>query len=309
MKRFLINIIRFEKRFKIYILLLTILLVYTLLYFPLIEKPLVNTIAPYLKIKSSYWGDIVFGLIYLLSFIALCVKVAVSFWKRKPKIDDMIWPLFIIILYFIHRFCILQNSTWYFLNFKSIELLKYADGIVLLIVVFIYNPKKYLREGKKLEGIPVLYEDNLNQKNGGTDILKRGEYAKYISKLILNQKSKTSFAIGVRGSWGSGKSVFLKKIENEIHNAIKIRFNPWLSKTTDDVLGDFFNILIDRISDYDSGLSKRFRKYYSSLVNLDESFSKKMFSSLGIIKNDKESSLEEQQKQIINRLNTNKLKL
>jgi hypothetical protein len=212
-------------------------------------------------------------------------------------------------VYFVHRFNFIGDSQVTFLSFKVSPIIKYSDGLVLYILYLTFIPKKFLRRTNRNENIPKLIEDNLNLTEGSRDIFRRDSYASYISKLVLNQTVRNSFAIGIRGSWGSGKSVFLRQIENNIYNVIKIRFNPWLSKSTDEVLGDFFKILIDRTSEFDNSLSRNFRKYYSNLVNLDENMGSKLFSSIGILKQDKGQSLEEQQKEIVNRLKKDRLKI
>jgi len=308
MKQILILLSQIEKRNRNRLLLILAFALYLEFYIPLLEKGVINKIGSYFLVDNSKVSDSVFGLIFFFSFIALATKVSLSFWKRKPVADDFIWPILIMGIYSLHRFEYFAISNWRFISFRLSNNFKYADGLVLLILYFIYNSKDNLRKHKPEKNIPELIEDDFFRKKG-SDILKRNKYAGYIAKLILNQQTNVSFAIGIKGSWGSGKSVFLKQIENTIYNAIKIRFNPWLSKSTDEVLGDFFKILIEKISSYDSGLSKSLRKYYINLVNIDENFGKKILSSFGLLKNDFDLSLEEQQRSINQRLKTKKLKL
>lgn len=124
------------------------------------------------------------------------------------------------------------------------------------------NPKHayvYVRErrdalqvehGATPRGTPQALPTLHNDKAGGTeDVLGLGSDAEALAKLILLKKPGPPLAIGLFGDWGSGKSTFMERIEQEtgrlaerereatiaagpeeeifVQNVAQIRFNAW----------------------------------------------------------------------------------
>ncbi|MPQ47024.1 hypothetical protein GCQ56_08350 [Marinifilum sp. N1E240] len=84
------------------------------------------------------------------------------------------------------------------------------------------------------------------------DKLGRFDYAQQISHIIINNGEKKSFAIGINGEWGSGKTSFIDMIKriNEIEysdQCIFINFNPWYFTGTEKVLKKFYDTLIKAV--------------------------------------------------------------
>jgi energy-coupling factor transporter ATP-binding protein EcfA2 len=96
------------------------------------------------------------------------------------------------------------------------------------------------------------------------------EYAKTLVKKLKNTDlSKESFAVGITGEWGSGKSTFLNTMKKEIEKedfAEIVEFNPWLCNSPEQVTQDFFATLINELSPKHSTLSRDINKY-AKLLN------------------------------------------
>ncbi len=96
------------------------------------------------------------------------------------------------------------------------------------------------------------------------------EYAKTLVKKLKNTDlSKESFAVGITGEWGSGKSTFLNTMKKEIKEekfAEIVEFNPWLCNSPVQVTQDFFATLINELSPKHSTLSRDINKY-AKLLN------------------------------------------
>lgn len=76
------------------------------------------------------------------------------------------------------------------------------------------------------------------------DKLNRVEFAKSLAKTISRYSFPSSFAIGLYGEWGSGKTslvnMVLEAVEDTDENTIIIRFNPWLCSDPKQLITQFF---------------------------------------------------------------------
>ena len=81
-----------------------------------------------------------------------------------------------------------------------------------------------------------------------SDNLKK--YASHIlDKLIATNTRKHSYALGVTGSWGSGKTTFLEVLKSHVKGRAEIViFNPWMCRTPEQVTLDFFASLRHQLS-------------------------------------------------------------
>ena len=106
-----------------------------------------------------------------------------------------------------------------------------------------------------------------------TEIKLEDNLIKYAETLVTKLKntdlSKESFAVGITGEWGSGKSTFLNTMKKEIEKedfAEIVEFNPWLCNSPEQVTQDFFATLINELSPKHSTLSRTINKY-AKLLN------------------------------------------
>ena len=91
-------------------------------------------------------------------------------------------------------------------------------------------------------------------------------YAENLVEKLLNTNTKEeSFAVGVSGVWGSGKTTFLGMIEDEFRGkAYLLNFNPWNSDSAEQISGDFFKLLMSRLTI--SSSQKRSITQYAKLL-------------------------------------------
>ena len=70
-----------------------------------------------------------------------------------------------------------------------------------------------------------------------------------VSKILKTDISKESFAVGVSGVWGSGKTTFLNSLEDSLQKQVYlVKYNPWNSDSATQVSNDFFQTLISRLT-------------------------------------------------------------
>ena len=97
------------------------------------------------------------------------------------------------------------------------------------------------------------------------DLLGRSAFARQIASAMLAcpAKGRHSFAIGLCGSWGSGKTSLLNLTEEALQKrkaggAIVIRFNPWQYPSAEMLPGQFLQMLAAALTRRDNG--KKLRK-------------------------------------------------
>lgn len=124
----------------------------------------------------------------------------------------------------------------------------------------------------------------------------RMRFAESLTRRIQETCGKESFAVGISGSWGSGKTSFLQYVYKSLENKedIKIWFYPWNSNSADSVITDFFNLLSEKISPLNNRVKRELHRYASSLTDNVSSGFGEILSSLFPLG----SSLEEMKKSI-----------
>ena len=113
-----------------------------------------------------------------------------------------------------------------------------------------------------------------------------------INRVLATNIKGQSYAIGVTGEWGVGKTTFLDELEKKIgKRAEVVKFNPWMCSTPEQVTHDFFASLRHQLSEKYSTLSRSIREYakYVSSLSLEPSTAIKVDLSLP---NNKESLFE-----------------
>jgi|GEM_PF-1593576 len=114
-------------------------------------------------------------------------------------------------------------------------------------------------------------------ENLENETLGRKEYAIQIAEKLLIGTYQKAFALGITGSWGSGKTSFVNLIKDAINQSdethkIIIEFNPWNSQSPNQIIKDFFKTFKDALSPYSSELSSEILSYAKDLVQNKKGF-------------------------------------
>lgn len=176
----------------------------------------------------------------------------------------------------LYDFVGLRIKDTYLFDYRTLWL---ALLSILLIVPPVYKVIARWIESKKLRSNnngetvvnPGFITDTVNLGQSVDDNFK--SYAGTIVKRLLGTDlSEKSFAVGITGEWGSGKSTFLNSLraafkENgEFKNQAEIvEFNPWMCQSPEQVIADFFNALREQLSPRHSRLSRPIKEYASVL--------------------------------------------
>lgn len=211
-------------------------------------------------------------------------------WKDRdirPYRLGIIISLFIITLYSEVKYAnITKNENISYEHF-FIAILVISAIIIIIRLCLPYFTRKsllkwYLSENRfiKLKQIinPLIYKQDKEPELKGfsvddTKIELEDNQIKYAETLVKKLKntdlSKESFAVGITGEWGSGKSTFLNTMKEKIEKAKFaeiVEFNPWLCNSPEQVTQDFFATLINELSPKHSTLSRDINKY-AKLLN------------------------------------------
>lgn len=202
----------------------------------------------------------------LLVFL-LCVVFWL--WQSGTKKFNIIFSSFAVILHITQR----NSSFWTFYPFLWIPQLYILDVVVLIFTIplflnLIESKKKVADSIDANKGF--IEECVVNDESN--DSFHRAEVAAHVAEAILATKNKTAFAIGIVGSYGSGKTSFINLIQKKLPNAdIEImQFKPWSSDKAENISADFFDQLAHQLYYLNPNLGSLIATYSRKLsrVNL-----------------------------------------
>lgn len=236
----------------------------------LLHKPLEDVVAKVLvkhllsSIESTRKNDVVFGLIALLSLLQL--------HKKKKHVASgylAVIGAFAVFSYVTYR---IASDRWLFTSFKIFPLVAYADTFLCFpaIYLLLWLRSQYRRTAPTL-GSPYLVADTPLSITD-TDALGYEKYATTVAEYINESRFDHSFAIGVNGAWGSGKTSFINLVKRHINidDAIVVDFSSWNSATPNAVINDFFDTIQEAIAPYYSSLAQLLRIYSDKLVEIND---------------------------------------
>lgn len=232
----------------------------------------------------------------LLINIPICIIIsgfAIWWWTKiwedkdiRPYRLGLIISLFIITYYSKVKYADITENISYEHFFIGLLAISAIIIIIRLCLSPYFNRESlsewYLIENrfKRLKQIinDIIYKQDKEPELKGfsvdnTKIKLEDNQIKYAETLVKKLKntdlSKESFAVGITGEWGSGKSTFLNTMKKEIEKedfAEIVEFNPWLCNSPEQVTQDFFATLINELSPKHSTLSRDINKY-AKLLN------------------------------------------
>lgn len=237
------------------------------------------------NIQSSFRNDILISILFLgISFYYLS-KIIRGF--RFSQLHYFI-ICSISIIYITYR---IQKSTPItFTEYSICPIIKYLDWLFLILAFNLYAYfKQLIATPKKITNKSILYIDEpINELI--EDQLQRQSLAQGIIRQVTDLNIIKSYAIGITGKWGDGKTSLLNMIRSEITKlpeCLIIEFNPWLSSNVNNIIEDYFLLLQNEISNFTSELGYTIDDYASKLKISD---SKQIIDSIREITNKKSSS-------------------
>lgn len=251
-------------------------------------------------IDSSLNADLlIFSVIILVAYYLVKDKLSQAFINNTLK-----WLFILTIIYGYEKWI---TEDWTFTHSQSLTWLFYLDIIFILVVLFgskaVFNLIISKRKPKYettyfKEDHPITGKEN---KDEDEDELEYQDYAKEIFEKLSQGNFKKSFAVGVCGPWGSGKTSFINLLKKEFQKSddnIWVEFSPWNAEG--DIQDEFFNVVEQSVYKKSENLARLIHSYSSSLNEfVDNGFWKKLNSKFesnltGRTKNDQIESIGNQ---------------
>lgn len=241
--RYLNDILKFinsSKDFRLITYSLSVIVTWSLFEKYFVEY-IVGILMPiFERLNFSTLFEIIIFIFFVVIFLIRLIQVLIKYCESKFISYSMLsfGGIYIYYRFFDHIF-----SFYYFTFLKKVAyldffVLLFSSSFVSLIInyclTFIRNQHTKAIEDEKLQDNPW--------ETGNKDLLNRYEGAKELAIKIIAQKTKKSFAYGIVGSWGDGKTSFLNMIENELlknNHTIIVKFNPWKSSFSKNIQNDF----------------------------------------------------------------------
>jgi len=266
-------------------------------YTALLVKPLLVTVK-----DSHVWMELILFLLTVSLWVWCGYKGRNGY--RIP-VTTVAWIIIGSILYAYFR---LYNSSFHFIPMTTAPRLALTDftftlpaGLVIYWIA--YTSVRFKAKKKQVAGsshqlgfytdLPVI----MNQAN---DLFRRLSFVEELrDKILATQTNKASFAIGIIGPWGTGKTTFLHTLENLLEReseVLQFRFNAWAASNPARIIGLFFSDFSSALSVYDGTLKNELLNYAKLLLKSAEPNQLPFFFSL--IKANEELPLEEQYKTI-----------
>lgn len=283
-------------------------------YLFIILKACENQISDFIIDHFPNWLGGVFSIIQStpwLNWTTLIVTVLTSatiiycFVKRKESISSFFF-CFLFFLLFSYR----DRSDWNYLCLPFTEKLDYRVIMDLLLAILIIveliitirhlfkkEPKKQNKTNS--DDIVGFVQNTTNAKRD----VGWNDYAKSITERIESMEEiKESFAIGISGSWGSGKTTFMGDIK-QLLNKDKFRildFEPWACTDSNQIIKEYFDYLSRSFEPEDKKLAKKLLTYADLVIDINSSsWIAKLAKALKWVK---KNSISGVKKQVENRI-------
>jgi hypothetical protein len=135
------------------------------------------------------------------------------------------------------------------------------------LVYFYYTDSAKATIQFQSDALPFLQDQALN-KAKPKDELGYEQYAKDIVARMNVTRPETAFAIGINGTWGSGKTSFFKLMRDEMpeDKFIIVEFSAWKSADAKTLVKDFFEVLSEELKYHKGGLTGSLMRYADKLV-------------------------------------------
>lgn len=228
--------------------------------------------------KGNYFVDLVFLGYFFRSIYFLYEQLK----KRLLiSINSLFFTISILVIY-LNFFRYSEQYDFYFFKLWLFHKLTYSDSFIVGTLIFSATYKSYL----KALALPVtrfsLIEDGPSLTDY-TDIYSREKYACEVASHISKTTTQNSFAIGIIGEWGSGKTDFLLRLKKSLsldNDNIVFDFNPWRVSKSEAIVEDFFKTLSNEIRPFNQSINSKIKAYSKKILQTGKEFQYKLIDTL-----------------------------
>ena len=276
------NIKQFKENFsEKTIITLTVGIIIFISFYGFLERIITNLI---IKFDFFYPESVWYNDVFFIIMIIIILFFSYSRYKRNhiESTKDTSVFIIIVILYFFIRS---SDTPLDFTPLSEYNFIKYADLIVLFAFAKIFLVLSYIWKNnlntKNIKENNLLLED-ISIGKYGEDTLGYKPYADRLAKKILKNQFNQSFAIGINGKWGVGKTSFFDLLKRNFknENVIEIDFNPWKSSSSKLIIKDFFDVILGGISPYHYSISRKIQQYSDKLISNNGNLTAQFFHTI-----------------------------
>lgn len=203
-------------------------------------------------------------------FVLYAVLILLAYWIAKSQSRIFLFRLVLygLVFYILQR----TNSYWMFYRLATFDKFAYWDLFAVTLLLLL--PLSYILKKES--------NDNVTANNKGfiednavidveDDHFRRNVAAKEIARLVKLTPNRKSFAIGILGEYGSGKTSFLNLIQGELNgnDVLKIAFDPWSAGSPETIRREFFDLLASKVAEIDLSVSALIYSYGRRLAGFD----------------------------------------
>lgn len=208
--------------------------------------------------------NIVANILLAIYISYLSVKCIIKRYK-----DEYLDINHIIVLLFI----LLEISFYNLFSLKIIGKFEYKHLMIPFILIYLFLVLIKVISKITNKGKNRIITSSFVIDTAPDSIINIG-WDNYVQSLVYMLKqtdlTRSVFSVGISSEWGSGKTFFMEMIENEMKdNFFIIKFNPWNSNDATHIIRDYFNLLKDTLSLYNSKLANPLSKYMKVLSNIN----------------------------------------
>lgn len=223
-------------------------------------------------IQSTQWLNWITFFVTALT----CASIIYCFVKRNESISLFSF-CFLVFLLLSYR----NRSVWDYLCLPFGEKFDYRDVLDLLLTIIIFVELViiirhfFIKEPKKRNdangdvNVGFVQNATIEKRDVGW-----GDYAKSITERIESMgEIKESFAIGISGSWGSGKTTFMDDIKQFLNKdkLTILDFEPWACTDSNQIIKEYFDSLSRYFELEDKKLAKKILTYADLVIDISSS--------------------------------------
>ncbi|MCO5948561.1 KAP family P-loop NTPase fold protein [Mucilaginibacter flavidus] len=204
--------------------------------------------------------------------ILLCVGIAIWLYHYGSGKFNKVVGLISLFFYVLMR----SDSYWQFQPSGLYPLLKNWDFVAAALIVpgiiAFFKRKRAANHDPQ----PESFIEERPIESYAQDSFKRSSVAAEVARRISITPNVRSFAIGILGEYGSGKTSFINLIKTYLDPAKTeiLDFNPWSAEGATNIQRDFFDQLSAKLYELNPRIANLIVDYSRKLSQTDSSFTK-----------------------------------
>lgn len=212
-----------------------------------------------------------FNFLFTLALVSLFFIIGRKLYQSKGCLQRCVGYVFAVVYLFTNNHWEFSKVFFFDIDYESFLIISF---IAMFIIDIIAIARKWFFIEKKNKGTSFSDDKKGYCMDGVYSELRETGWDDYIDDLLAfmpqNRLKNESLAIGISGNWGSGKTSFLKSMQQRMNaNYRVVSFNPWMCTDKEQIISQFFALMRNQIEDNDQALQDAIRKYRDIVLDVD----------------------------------------